>query len=127
MKPLFSQGFDGLYVLIDARNGDRLAIGDAIRGVLIRGGNAPHKPSSTGFVQTANRELYAHVVSAQWIKVFSRHDRVTMTNAACEANPHLITDELNGTVLDITPAGRLHIQTDDCMTGTYDPEMWELS
>lgn len=125
MTPLFSKGFDGLYVLIDQRNGDRICIGDTLNGCLIRSGSAPHKPSSSGFVHTANRELYAHVVKAQWVKVFSIGDRVTMTDAACEENPHLMTDELNGTVLEITKAGKLYIQTDDCMTGIYNPEMWE--
>lgn len=127
MTPLFSKGFDGLYVLIDQRNGNRVSIGDILKGCLISGGSAPHKPGSSGFIHTANRELYAQTVNALWVKVFAVNDRVTMTEAACEENPHLMTDELNGTVLEITKAGKLYIQTDDYMTGTYSPEMWERS
>jgi hypothetical protein len=122
---LFSTGWNGLYQLIDLRSDQPIQLGDIQHGHLIRGGTAPHKPSSTGFVWSANRELYAHVARCEWRLAFQVGDRVTMTDAACEANPQLMTDELNGTVIEITRAGRLYIQTDDGMTGTYNPELWE--
>jgi hypothetical protein len=124
---LFSKGFDGLYTLTDKRNGDRISIGDVQNGHRICGGTAPHNPSSSGFIHTANRELYAHAVQAEWVLVFQIGDRVTMTDAACENNPELITDELNGEVIEVLQNSKLYIQTDDGMTSTYAPEMWERS
>lgn len=43
--------------------------GDVMRGHLIKGGRAPHKPSSTGRVWTDSGEFFPSVVGAKWARV----------------------------------------------------------
>ena len=72
---LTSIGYDGKkWLLIDSYTQRSIKRGDILvsykgEAYVIMGGSAPHKPSSTGRVRTAQgREFFPSVVNCVWIK-----------------------------------------------------------
>lgn len=75
--PITSRGHDGEYILCDA-DGQPVALGQEVKSFrgetcVLRGGKAPHKSNSSGFVwvgrrgSTVTREFYASVFGLFWV------------------------------------------------------------
>lgn len=80
--PITSRGHDGEYILCDA-DGQPVALGQEVKSFrgetrVLRGGKAPHKSSSSGFVwvgqqgSTTTQEFYASVFGLSWVSSVSR-------------------------------------------------------
>lgn len=76
MNPISANGFGGLYEL-QREDGSPVCMSDTVVSdqdlYTVTGGRAPHKPSSSGFVQVSGpgfncRELYASVFRLVWVK-----------------------------------------------------------
>ena len=80
-----SQGFEGMYVLINPQNGTRVTLGEQFlhdgKTFKIEGGRAPHKPGSTGRIWVREigddmhqQEVFPHVHDLRWVMLGGADD-----------------------------------------------------
>lgn len=63
-----STNYAGQRCVLVGKSGRPLKVGSRVRGMVVTGGSAPHKPDSSGRVYVkGDREYFPGVVGAEWV------------------------------------------------------------